>query len=217
MGASKRLAEMILQAYAADSANDKTIFSIVRFGNVLGSSGSVVPKFREQIRIGGPITVTHPDVTRYFMSISEAAQLVIQASALAEGGDVFLLDMGEPVRILDLAHRMIRLSGLRILDSFNDLGDIEIKITGLQPGEKLYEELLIGNNPESTVHPKIMKSIEDVIGYDSLKGELNALKLLIEQRDFHKIESFMAKFVSGYQPHIECVDWVYMQRQTSDE
>ena len=161
MGASKRLAEMVLQAIA--STNPGTKFSMVRFGNVLGSSGSVVPKFRQQIRDGGPITLTHPDITRYFMTIPEASQLVIQAGAMAKGGDVFVLDMGQSVKIMDLARRMIELSGLKVKDEQNSDGDIAIEITGLRPGEKLYEELLIGDNPSPTSHPQIMKAQEEFI------------------------------------------------------
>lgn len=159
MGASKRLAEMALQALAATQASmpSGTKFSMVRFGNVLGSSGSVVPKFRQQIRDGGPITLTHPEVTRYFMTISEAAQLVIQAGAMSKGGDVFVLNMGQPVKIIDLARRMVELSGLTVKDEKSPEGDIEITVIGLRPGEKLYEELLIGDNPKPTVHPRIMK------------------------------------------------------------
>jgi FlaA1/EpsC-like NDP-sugar epimerase len=163
MGASKRLAEMVLQALAAEQPNARTRLSMVRFGNVLGSSGSVVPKFRQQIRDGGPVTVTDPDVTRYFMTIPEAAQLVIQAGAMARSGDVYVLDMGEPVRILDLAHRMIELSGLTVKNASNPDGDIEIEISGLRPGEKLYEELLIGDNPSQTSHPRIMRATEEFL------------------------------------------------------
>ena len=154
MGASKRLAEMVLQAMAASQAGapSGTKFSMVRFGNVLGSSGSVVPLFREQIKAGGPVTLTHAEVTRYFMTIPEAAQLVIQAGAMAKGGEVFVLDMGEPVRIVDLARRMVELSGMRVRDEAHPDGDIAISITGLRPGEKLYEELLIGDNPTTTSH-----------------------------------------------------------------
>ena len=217
MGASKRLAEMILQSYADKKSEHRTLFSMVRFGNVLGSSGSVVPKFREQIRAGGPLTITHPEITRYFMSVSEAAQLVIQASALANGGDVFLLDMGEPVRIIDLAHRIAMLSGLRIRENSHGIGDIEIKITGLRPGEKLFEELLIGENPETTIHPRIMKSNEDFIPYDDLERGLKNLQHFIDQRDFNRIESFLVKFVSGYQAHIDCVDWVCIQKGLGNE
>ena len=160
MGASKRLAEMVLQAHdqVIRSRNGKTRFSMVRFGNVLGSSGSVVPLFRKQIGQGGPITLTDENMTRYFMTIPEAAQLVIQAGAMAQGGEVFVLDMGEPVRIADLARQMLLLSGLTVKDEANPQGDIEIKVTGLRPGEKLYEELLIGNNPLPTAHPRIMKA-----------------------------------------------------------
>jgi FlaA1/EpsC-like NDP-sugar epimerase len=161
MGASKRLAEMALQALAASTSGNR--FSIVRFGNVLGSSGSVVPKFRQQIRDGGPITLTHPEINRYFMTIPEASQLVIQAGAMAKGDDVFVLDMGQSVKIIDLARRMIELSGLNVKDELNPDGDIEIEITGLRPGEKLYEELLIGDNPKPTSHPRIMKAHEEFI------------------------------------------------------
>ncbi|MBY3237336.1 polysaccharide biosynthesis protein, partial [Rhizobium laguerreae] len=175
MGASKRLAEMVLQALAAESATDRmrTNFSMVRFGNVLGSSGSVVPLFRQQIKEGGPVTLTHPDITRYFMTISEASQLVIQAGAMAEGGDVFLLDMGEPVRIADLARKMVELSGLAVRDEDNPEGDIELSVTGLRPGEKLFEELLIGDNPETTEHPRIMKAREDFLSWPELSRRLN--------------------------------------------
>ena len=158
MGASKRFAEICLQAlFNKKNKKSNTNFSIVRFGNVLDSSGSVLPKFRNQIKDGGPITLTHQDVTRFFMTIPEAAQLVIQASALSTGGEVFVLDMGEPVKIANLAQRMIKLSGLTVKNRYNFDGDIEIKITGLRPGEKLHEELLFGDNPENTIHPKIRR------------------------------------------------------------
>ena len=168
MGASKRLGELILQSISDSyKKNSKkrtdTKFSIVRFGNVLGSSGSVIPKFRTQIKEGGPITLTHKEITRYFMSLKEAAQLVIQAGALSEGGDVLILDMGEPIKIYDLAEKMIELSGLSVKNAFNLTGDIEIKVTGLRPGEKLYEELLLSKNPSKTIHPKIYKSKEPFI------------------------------------------------------
>ncbi|MDR6853958.1 FlaA1/EpsC-like NDP-sugar epimerase [Variovorax guangxiensis] len=163
MGCSKRLAEMGLQALAEQAARrpNGTRFSMVRFGNVLDSSGSVVPLFRQQIRNGGPITLTHLDITRYFMTIPEAAQLVIQAGAMASGGDVFVLDMGEPIRIVDLARRMVELSGMTVRDADNPAGDIEIRVVGLRPGEKLYEELLIGDNPMPTLHPRILKARDD--------------------------------------------------------
>lgn len=211
MGASKRLAEMGLQALAANSTSTK--FTMVRFGNVLGSSGSVVPKFRQQIRDGGPITLTHPEVTRYFMTIPEAAQLVIQAGAMAKGGDVFVLDMDQSVKIIDLAHRMIELSGLTVRDEQNPDGDIEIKITGLRPGEKLYEELLIGDNPKPTSHPRIMKAHEEFIPWADLEGKLNALEMALNINDVSIIRLMMEKLVSGYIPSDEIVDWVYLEQE----
>jgi FlaA1/EpsC-like NDP-sugar epimerase len=204
MGASKRLAEMALQALAATSP--KTRFSMVRFGNVLGSSGSVVPKFRRQIRDGGPITLTHPDITRYFMTIPEAAQLVIQAGAMAKGGDVFVLDMGDPVKIIDLATRMIELSGLCVRDNSNPEGDIEIEITGLRSGEKLFEELLIGNNPRPTSHPRIMKAHEEFLAWSELRGKLLQLETLLEQRDVAGTKDLLIELVSGYAPQEQCLE-----------
>ena len=198
MGASKRLAEMALQALAA--GNGKTRFSMVRFGNVLGSSGSVVPKFRRQIRDGGPITVTHPDMTRYFMTIPEAAQLVIQAGAMAKGGDVFVLDMGDPVKIYDLARRMIELSGLCLKNEDNPEGDIEIQITGLRPGEKLFEELLIGNNPRPTSHPRIMKAHEEFLAWPLLQDRLRELEACLNQRDVDGTRALLLELVAGYAP-----------------
>jgi FlaA1/EpsC-like NDP-sugar epimerase len=177
MGMSKRLAEMVLQALAGDSQKSKnTIFSIVRFGNVLNSSGSVVPLFRKQILQGGPVTLSHLEVTRFFMLIPEAAQLVIQASSMAKGGDIFVLDMGEPVKIFDLAKKIIELSGLKILDQNNPNGDIAIEITGLSPAEKLYEELLISNDPMPTIHPKILKAHEQFLSLIELDRHLANLK-----------------------------------------
>ncbi len=211
MGASKRLAEMLLQALAATSPGTK--FSMVRFGNVLGSSGSVVPKFRQQIRDGGPITLTHPDITRYFMTIPEASQLVIQAGAMAKGGDVFVLDMGQSVKILDLARRMIELSGLTIRDHDNRDGDIEIEITGLRPGEKLYEELLIGDDPKPTSHPRIMKAHEEFIRWEELEGKLDALAIALSVNDVGVIRLMMEKLVSGYRPSEDIVDWVYLEQE----
>ncbi|MBI2307913.1 MAG: polysaccharide biosynthesis protein [Rhodocyclales bacterium] len=210
MGASKRLAEMVLQALAV--INPDTKFTMVRFGNVLGSSGSVVPKFRQQIRDGGPVTVTHPEITRYFMTIPEAAQLVIQAGAMAKGGDVFVLDMGQSVKIMDLARRMIELSGLTVKDEKNPGGDIEIEITGLRPGEKLYEELLIGDNPKQTLHPRIMKANEDFIPWAELKDRLSALEIALGVNDVSIIRLMMAKLVSGYTLSKEIVDWVFMEQ-----
>jgi FlaA1/EpsC-like NDP-sugar epimerase len=201
MGATKRLAEMALQALAAEGGN--TRFSMVRFGNVLGSSGSVVPLFRKQIRAGGPVTVTHSHVTRYFMTIPEAAQLVIQAGAMAKGGEVFVLDMGEPVRIADLARRMIELSGLTVRDEDNPAGDIEIRVTGLRPGEKLYEELLIGDNPEDTSHPLIMKAHDGFLALDSLTAMLEELCSLALVQDNGSLRSRIRELVpefSGDEP-----------------
>ena len=213
MGASKRLAEMVLQAFAANAKNTGTRFCMVRFGNVLDSSGSVVPKFRQQIREGGRITLTHPDVTRYFMTIPEAAQLVIQAGAMAKGGDVFVLDMGQPVRIMDLARRMVELSGLIVRDEQNPDGDIEISITGLRPGEKLYEELLIGDNPKSTLHPRIMRAQEEFIPWTQFEAKLKSLELALNVNDVGVIRLMMQQLVTGYIPSDEIVDWVYLEQE----
>jgi len=198
MGATKRMAELVLQALAADSS--QTCFTMVRFGNVLDSSGSVVPLFRRQLAAGGPLTVTHAEVTRYFMTIPEAAQLVLQAGAMAVGGDVFVLDMGEPVKIMDLARRMLQLSGLSVRDGACPNGDIEIAITGLRPGEKLYEELLIGDNPERTAHPRIMKAHEPFVPWAQLAEELTVLEAAAGRDDLPVIKSFLLQHVHGYQP-----------------
>lgn len=211
MGASKRLAEMTLQAMVTISSGTK--FSIVRFGNVLGSSGSVVPKFRQQIRNGGPIKLTHPEVTRYFMTIPEASQLVIQAGAMANSGDVFVLDMGQSVKIMDLARRMIELSGLTVKDEHNPDGDIEIEITGLRPGEKLYEELLIGDDPQPTPHSRIMKAREEFIPWLELEDKIKALEVALNVNDVGIIRLMMKKLVTGYTPSDEIVDWVYMEQE----
>ena len=197
MGASKRLAEMILQAAAA--AGGPTIFTMVRFGNVLDSSGSVVKKFRRQIKAGGPVTVTHPEIIRYFMSIPEAAELVIQAGAMAKGGDVFVLDMGEPVRIDDLARLMIRLTGLDVKGPENPDGDIAITYTGLRPGEKLYEELLIGANTTATEHPRILRSDEPFLPAEQLERELDLLKAAMTMRDVDTLQAVLMRTVEGYQ------------------
>ena len=194
MGASKRLAEMILQAMQTQG---ETLFTMVRFGNVLGSSGSVVPLFSEQIENGGPVTVTHPDVTRYFMSIPEAAQLVLQAASLGRGGDVFLLDMGEPVKIVDLANRMIRLKGLSPKDRDNPNGDIEVVYTGLQPGEKLHEELLVSGNVVGTEHRKIMRAQENSLPWTELRGSLNTLEQACATFDYEAIKKFIEGLVEG--------------------
>lgn len=211
MGASKRLAEMVLQALTETCPNTK--FSMVRFGNVLGSSGSVVPKFRQQIRDGGPITLTHPEITRYFMTIPEAAQLVIQAGSMAKGGDVFVLDMGESVKIIHLAKRMVELSGLTIRNEHYPDGDIEIEITGLRPGEKLYEELLIGENPIRTAHPRIMKAHEDFIPWVKLENRLQALEAALKVNDLYLMRSIMTELVSGYTPNLEIVDWIFLEQK----
>lgn len=212
MGASKRLAELVLQALA-QRPGMATCFTMVRFGNVLGSSGSVVPLFRKQIDQRGPITLTHADITRYFMTIPEASQLVIQAGAMAHGGDVFVLDMGEPVRIYDLARRMVELSGLRVRDESNPRGDIEIHITGLRPGEKLYEELLIGDGAQPTSHPRIMKAHEAFLPWQDLEPELLALERAMAALDMEAVRALLLKLVVGYQPANGLVDWVYLEGQ----
>lgn len=198
MGASKRIAEMILQSLAGRSSS--TCFSMVRFGNVLGSSGSVIPLFRKQIQDGGPITLTDPKVTRYFMTIPEAAQLVLQAARMSQGGEVFILDMGKPVKILDLAKKLIELSGLSLRDEKNPHGDIEIQVTGLRPGEKLYEELLIGDNPEPTYHPRIMKAKEIYIAWNELDLLLNQLHEAVLINDEAAIKNHLKFLVAGYVP-----------------
>ncbi|MDX5371143.1 MAG: polysaccharide biosynthesis protein [Pseudomonadaceae bacterium] len=226
MGSSKRLAELVLQALSHESAPvlfrdqsgvhqvNKTHFAMVRFGNVLGSSGSVIPLFREQIKRGGPVTVTHPSITRYFMTISEAAQLVIQAGAMGQGGDVFVLDMGQPVRILELAEKMIHLSGLSIRSERNPAGDIEIQFTGLRPGEKLYEELLIGDNVSPTCHPMIMSASEEHIAWEPLKGVLDDMSAALLRDDYDRVRQLLRETVSGYVPEGEIVDWMHVQRRT---
>jgi FlaA1/EpsC-like NDP-sugar epimerase len=199
MGASKRMAELVLQAMAAtQTAPVVTCFSMVRFGNVLGSSGSVVPLFRQQLAAGGPLTVTHAEVTRYFMTIPEAAQLVLQAGAMATGGEVFVLDMGEPVKIMDLARRMVELSGLKVRDAAHPEGDVEIKVTGLRPGEKLYEELLIGDNPTPTAHPRIMKAHEDYLAWPDLDKQLQVLQKAALADNVQGIKAVLARCVHGY-------------------
>ncbi|CAK0774816.1 Polysaccharide biosynthesis protein [Gammaproteobacteria bacterium] len=202
MGASKRAAELILQGLMESST--KTKFIMVRFGNVLDSSGSVVPLFRSQILQGGPITVTHPEVTRYFMTIHEAAQLVIQAGAMGEGGDVFLLDMGDPIRILDMARHMIRLSGLTVRDKSNPSGDIEICYTGLRPGEKLYEELLIRENSTSTTHPRIIRAKEEKLPWPYLEQWLERILGACDMYDYSAVKTILRETVSEYSPQQEC-------------
>lgn len=225
MGSTKRLAELTLQALSrepapvlfADSSNvsqvNNTRFTMVRFGNVLGSSGSVIPLFHKQITSGGPLTVTHPKITRYFMTIPEAAQLVIQAGSMGQGGDVFVLDMGEPVRIVELAEKMIHLSGMSVRSERNPHGDIAIEFTGLRPGEKLYEELLIGDNVAATRHPKIMSANEDYISWDILKDKLTHLLAAVSIDDYDRVRQLLRDTVSGYAPEGEIVDWIYLQRR----
>jgi FlaA1/EpsC-like NDP-sugar epimerase len=218
MGASKRLAELILQAMAKAPASgdtpksSRTCFAMVRFGNVLGSSGSVVPLFREQIRNGGPITLTHPEITRYFMTIPEAAQLVIQVGAMANSGEVYVLDMGKPVRIMDLAQRLVELSGLTVRSQANPKGDIEIKTTGLRPGEKLYEELLIGNDPQPTPHPRIMKAREEAMPWGILEPTLAQMAQILQAHDIPALKQLLQTVVVGYEPAADVVDWVWGEK-----
>ncbi|KAA0943298.1 polysaccharide biosynthesis protein [Pseudomonas sp. ANT_H14] len=225
MGSTKRLAELTLQALSrelapvlfGDRSNvshvNKTRFTMVRFGNVLGSSGSVIPLFHKQIKSGGPLTVTHPKITRYFMTIPEAAQLVIQAGSMGLGGDVFVLDMGEPVKIVELAEKMVHLSGLSVRSEKNPHGDIAIEFTGLRPGEKLYEELLIGDNVVATQHPMIMSANEDHLDWEVLKGKLTELLAAVDQDDYNRVRQLLRDTVSGYAPDGEIVDWIYQQRR----
>jgi len=214
MGATKRLAEICVQSLY-DNQNQKSKFAIVRFGNVLESSGSVIPKFKQQIKEGGPLTLTHPDVTRYFMTITEASQLVIQAGAMAEKCEVFVLDMGESVKIKDLIDKMIKLSGLSIKDDKNLDGDIEIKITGLRPGEKLYEELLIGDNPQKTYHEKIQKAQDPFISFGKLKIDLDHLSNLIEENKVEEVKHILSNLVPSYQSNSKIVDHFHEQQSNS--
>jgi len=210
MGASKRLAEMVLQALMQKQRGGPGVrFSMVRFGNVLGSSGSVVPLFREQIRQGGPVTVTHQDINRFFMTVEEAVQLVIQAGSIADGGEVHVLDMGEPVRILDLARRMIQLSGHEVLDEEHPQGTIKIDFLGLRPGEKLYEELLIGDDVVGTVHPRIMRGNEAITPWEKIEAWLFALEHACVHGDCPTIRSILNEAVDGYQPESEIHDLVW--------
>lgn len=225
MGSTKRLAELTLQALSREAAPvmfgdksnisrvNKTRFTMVRFGNVLGSSGSVIPLFHKQIKTGGPITVTHPKITRYFMTIPEAAQLVIQAGSMGLGGDVFVLDMGEPVKIVELAEKMVHLSGLSIRSEKNPHGDIAVEFTGLRPGEKLYEELLIGDNVAATGHPMIMSAHEDYLEWELLKQRLSELVKAVNEDDYTRVRQLLRETVSGYAPDGEIVDWIYQQRR----
>lgn len=213
MGASKRMAELVLQAFA-DQAETRTRFTMVRFGNVLGSSGSVVPLFRKQVAAGGPVTVTHPDINRYFMTIPEAVQLVLQAGSMGKGGDVFVLDMGEPVRIVDLAEKMIRLSGLTVRSEKHPEGDISIAFTGLRPGEKLYEELLVGDNVVGTNHPMIMRAEERFLEWTRLNHLLDSLNRACRNFAYESVRALLLEAVDGYKPQCDWVDpiWLACQR-----
>ncbi|MFQ6005362.1 MAG: polysaccharide biosynthesis protein [Woeseia sp.] len=213
MGASKRFSEMILQALQDEHRTMR--FCMVRFGNVLASSGSVVPLFREQIRKGGPVTVTHRDVTRYFMTIPEAAQLVIQAGAMAQGGDVFVLDMGEPIEIHNLARRMISLMGLTVKDDENPAGDIEIEFIGLRPGEKLYEELLIGTDVSATEHPHIMRASEEYLSCSLLDPLIDELSSSFIARDRDRARAVLLRAIGGYEPANGIEDLVCLGRRDS--
>jgi FlaA1/EpsC-like NDP-sugar epimerase len=217
MGASKRLAELCVQGLYQNAKNNKTKMSIVRFGNVLESSGSVIPKFKKQIRDGGPITLTHPDVTRYFMTLTEASQLVIQAGAMSKDCDVFVLDMGESVKIKDLIYRIVKLSGLTVKDENNKEGDIEIKITGLRPGEKLYEELLLGDNPLKTQHPKIQKAQDPFISFNQLEVDLINLRTLLDNNKVLEVKELLTKIVKLYQSNTVIVDHVYLEQSKLDK
>jgi FlaA1/EpsC-like NDP-sugar epimerase len=217
MGASKRLAELCVQGLYQVTKNSKTKISIVRFGNVLESSGSVIPKFKKQIKDGGPITLTHPDVTRYFMTLTEASQLVIQAGAMSQNCDVFVLDMGESIKIKDLIYKIVRLSGQSVKDENNKEGDIEIKVIGLRPGEKLYEELLLGDNPQKTQHPKIQKAQDLFIPFNQLEGDLNNLKNLLDNNKVFEIKEFLSNIVKTYQSNSAIVDHVYLEQSKFDK
>jgi FlaA1/EpsC-like NDP-sugar epimerase len=212
MGASKRLAELCVQALYHEQSSHKMNMSMVRFGNVLESSGSVIPKFKQQIKQGGPITLTHLEVTRYFMTITEAAQLVIQAGSLSNNCDVFVLDMGKSIKIKDLIYRMIQLSGLSVKDEKNSEGDIEIKVVGLRAGEKLYEELLLGDNPQPTTHEKIKKAQDPFIPLNQLEKDLNALQSLLVGYKVAEVKAILEKIIDTYQSEYKIVDYLYTEQ-----
>ena len=217
MGASKRLSELCMQGIYMGSKDIVTNFSIVRFGNVLESSGSVIPKFKQQIKEGGPVTLTHKDVTRYFMTKTEAAQLVIQAGAMGKRSEVFVLDMGKSIKIYDLIHKMINLSGYTVKDDKNPNGDIEILITGLRPGEKLYEELLLGDNPKGTSHPKIQKINDPFIPINILNEELENLKNLIDANKANDVKNLLARLLRLYKSNSKIVDHIYVEEILSKD
>ena len=212
MGATKRISELCMQGIYNYTKDIQTNFSIVRFGNVLESSGSVIPKFKKQIKNGGPVTLTHEDVTRYFMTVTEAAQLVIQAGGMGKHSEVFVLDMGKSVKIKDLIYKMIKLSGFTIKDYDNKIGDIEIKIIGLRPGEKLYEELLIGNNPQTTNHSKIKKINDPFIPFDQLEKDLTTLKNLIDNNKVFEVKAYLEKILKLYRSNSELVDHLHVEQ-----
>ncbi|SVC76465.1 uncharacterized protein METZ01_LOCUS329319, partial [marine metagenome] len=212
MGASKRVAELVLQAF--DKEHNNTCFTMVRFGNVLDSSGSVIPLFKQQIKDGGPVTVTHSNVVRYFMTIPEAVELVIQAGAMAKGGEVFVLDMGEPIRIYDLAVKMIKLSGLQVLDENNPKGDIEIQYTGLRPGEKLYEELLVDGNFSLTENKLIMRAEEEMISWDKLEPVLAQIKDVSMNFETKEIYKLLSQLVPQFNPESNVFDSEKVIKQT---
>lgn len=215
MGASKRLAELVLQGFAQQKS--ATLFSMVRFGNALGAAGSVVPLFREQIKKGGPVTITHPDMVRYFMTISEAAQLVIQAGSLARGGDVFVLDMGEPVRILDLVRKLARMMGRAVRDENNPEGDIELCYTGPRPGEKLFEELLVGDNAVGAEHPRIMRAEEFSLPLSEVEAMLVAIKQACDRGDCEAVRNLLLNSAAGYRPNHEICDWIWQEQQCREQ
>ena len=217
MGASKRLSELCVQGIFKENYKCITSFSIVRFGNVLESSGSVIPKFKKQIKEGGPVTLTHKDVTRYFMTVTEAAQLVIQAGSIGKDSEVFVLDMGESIKINDLINKMINLSGFKVKDRNNPNGDIEIRITGLRPGEKLYEELLIGNDPQKTTHPKIFMTDEPFIPLVDLEKDLNNLKVLLSENHINGVKSILVKLVNSYKSDLKIVDNLHLEKLMFDK
>ncbi|MFF7708715.1 polysaccharide biosynthesis protein [Pseudomonas sp. NPDC007930] len=226
MGSTKRLAEMVLQSLSKERSIypfceekiespqylNNTRFTMVRFGNVLGSSGSVIPLFHQQIKAGGPVTVTHPNITRYFMTIPEAAQLVIQAGSMGQGGDVYVLDMGQPVKIVDLAEKMVHLSGFTVRTPDNLGGDIEIQFTGLRPGEKLYEELLIGGDVKETSHPMIMAADEEFLSWDLLKDKVSALLECLQGGDQVAVRKLLKDVVAGYEPESDIVDLAFRRQ-----
>ncbi len=212
MGASKRISELCMQGIYKHTKDINTNFSIVRFGNVLESSGSVIPKFKKQIKEGGPVTLTHLDITRYFMTSTEAAQLVIQAGSMGKQSEVFVLDMGKSVKIIDLINKMITLSGYSVKDKKNPNGDIEIKVIGLRPGEKLYEELLIGDNPQKTNHPKILKTSEPFIPFDQLEEDLNKLKSLLDNNEVAEVKNLLQRLLNLYKSNSKIVDHIYTEK-----